>query len=212
VVPARDEAAYLADCLAAIEAQRTDRALEVIVVDGDSDDATPEIAREYGATVVEGPGESIGEGRALGARHAAGDWLVFVDADTVLDPAFLEEVLDYAEADDLAAASARCRMDGLRPKLVQATINRVFPHLRRPILPGFAFVVDRAVYEAEGGFPNVPNEDTAFSRRLGREYATGYHPDVLVETSGRRIHRLGLTGTLLHYLRLDAGRIRADYR
>lgn len=68
------------------------------------------------------------------------------------------------------------------------------------------------MYAAAGGFPDVPNEDTAFSRHLGREYQTAYHPDVLVETSGRRIHRYGLTGTLLHYVYLDIGRIRAEYR
>jgi hypothetical protein len=102
-------------------------------------------------------------------------------------------------------------MDGLRPTLMQATINRVFPRLRRPILPGFNFFVDADVYSAAGGFPDVPNEDTAFSRHLARQYATAYHPDVLVESSGRRIHRDGLTRTLLHYVYLDVGRMRADY-
>jgi len=212
VIPARNEADYLPDCLDSVAALDTEYDYETIVVDGDSDDRTPEIAREYGVTLVEGPGESIGGGRALGAAHAHGQWLSFVDADTVLHPDFLDEMLAFVEAKDLDAATSRCRMDGLRPKLMQATINRVFPHLRRPILPGFNFFVDRDVYEAAGGFPEVPNEDTAFSRHLAREYDTAYHPEVLVETSGRRIHKWGLTGTLVHYLRLDVGRITAEYR
>lgn len=211
VVPAKDEAGYLRDCLQSVRAQRTDEPVELLVVDGDSDDETPEIARAYDATVIEGPGESIGTGRALGAEAADGEWLAFVDADTVLDRHYVDAMVSFARRRDLDAAAARCRMDGLRPTVMQAVINHAFPHLDRPILPGFTFFVRRDVYEAAGGFPDVPNEDTAFSRRLGREYDIAYHPEPLVETSGRRIHDLGLTGTLLHYVRLDVGRVRADY-
>jgi glycosyltransferase involved in cell wall biosynthesis len=211
VVPARDEAAYLPDCLDALATQRTDRACEVIVVDGDSDDATRQIARERGATVIEGDGEGIGRGRNRGADAAAGGWLLFVDADTVLAPEYVETMLAFAEREGLDAASARCRMAGLRSLPIQATINRLFPRLRRPILPGFNLLVRRAVYDATGGFPDVPNEDTAYSRRLAREYDSAYYPDVLVETSARRIAASGLTGTLYHYLKLDWARVRADY-
>jgi len=211
VIPARNEAAYLPDCLDAVAAQRTDRAHEALVVDGASDDATPEIARDRGATVVEGDGEGIGRGRDRGARAATGEWLAFVDADTVVDPEYLETMLSFVRENDLDAASSRCRMDGVRSLPMRATINRAFPRLRRPILPGFNFFVRRSVYEATGGFPDVPNEDTAYSRRLAREYDTGYCPDALVETSARRIRDAGLTGTLYHYLKLDWGRITADH-
>jgi glycosyltransferase involved in cell wall biosynthesis len=212
VVPARNEADYLPACLERLAYLETDHTYETVVVDGDSDDRTPEIAREFDATLVEGSGEGIGSGRALGAEHADGEWFAFVDADTVVEPDYIEEMLGFVEAFDLDAATSRCRMDGLRPTLMQATINRVFPRLEWPILPGFNFFVHGEVYEAAGGFPDVPNEDTAFSRRLSREYDTAYHPKVLVETSGRRIHDLGLTGTLLHYVWLDLWRITADYR
>jgi len=211
VIPARNEADYLGGCLASVGTQTTDRPYDTIVVEGDSDDQTPDVARTYGVDLVEGPGEGIGNGRDLGAEHADGEWLLFVDADTRLARHYVDAMLAFAERRDLDAAAARCRMDGLRSTLMQGTINHVFPHLDRPILPGFNFLVRSDVYEATGGFPDVPNEDTAFSRRLGREYATAYHPEVLVETSGRRIHDQGLTGTLLHYVRLDVGRIRADY-
>lgn len=211
VIPARNEAAYLPDCLDAVAAQRTDREYGLLVVDGASDDATPEIARERGATVIECDGAGIGRGRDRGARAARGEWLAFVDADTLIEPNYLETMLSFAEENDLDAASSRCRMDGVRSLPMQATINRLLPRLRRPILPGFNFFVRRSVYEATGGFPNVPNEDTAYSRRLGREYDTAYCPEVLVETSARRIAESGLTGTLYHYLKLDWRRIAADY-
>lgn len=210
VVPARNEAEYVAACLDSIEALATDHSYETIVVDGDSDDRTPEIAREHGARVVFGDGSGIGAGRHRGARAARGDWLAFVDADTTVDPAWLEEMLAFVREHDLVAASSRCRLPGFRANVMQATINHVFPRLRRPILPGFNFFVDAEVYADAGGFPNVPNEDTAFSRMLAAHGETAYHPETLVETSSRRISQYGLTGTLLYYLKLDVGRVRAS--
>ncbi|MFC7223564.1 glycosyltransferase [Halalkalicoccus sp. GCM10025322] len=211
VVPARNEADYLPETLESLRAQTTDPPYEVIVVDGDSEDRTPEIAREFDARLVAGPGRNIGQGRHLGAQAARGEWLAFVDADTIVEPDYLEAMLAYVREEGLAAASSRCRMRGGRATLMQGVINRVFPRLERPILPGFNFFVERETYEAAGGFPDVPNEDTAFSRRLARSEPTGYCPATLVETSPRRISEAGLTGTLWHYVRLDWGRYRAGY-
>ncbi|WP_137285041.1 glycosyltransferase [Halorussus salinisoli] len=222
VVPAKDEQASLPATLESIRDQRTARDYEVVVVDGDSDDATPAVARRYDAAVVHQPRPAadggddfvpnIGDARHRGAERTDGDWLAFVDADTVLRPEYLDSMLEFARREDLAAASSRCRMVGpIRAKLVEATINHAFPRLDRPVLPGFNCFVRRDAYFAAGGFPNVPNEDTAFSRELGREWATDYHPDVLAKTSGRRVAQSGLTGTLYHYLRLDWRRLRADY-
>ena len=160
--------------------------------------------------MIEGPGDGIGAERHRGARAAEGDWLAFVDADTALDPEWLDQMLTFVQNRDLVAASSRCRMPGLRSSLMAATINEVFPRLQRPILPGFNFFVDAEVYRSAGGFPNVPNEDTAFSRRLSAHGNVAYHPDVLVETSPRRIAESGLSGTLYHYVKLDVKRIRGQ--
>ncbi|NHN47131.1 glycosyltransferase [Halostella sp. JP-L12] len=212
VVPAREEAAYLPSTLSSIRDQATDRDYEAVVVVGGRRDGTAEIARDYGARVYRQAGRGIGDARHIGAEHARGEWLAFVDADTALDPSYLETMLAHVGHEGLDAASSRCRMTGpRRAKLVEWTINHVFPRLEWPVLPGFNFFVDAETYRAAGGFPNVPNEDTAFSRRLGRSVETGYCPAVLVESSGRRVAAAGLTGTLYHYLRLDWGRVRANY-
>jgi len=139
--------------------------------------------------------------------------VAFVDADTTVEPTYLERMLVFVEREDLAAASSRCRIAGpRRAKVMEWTINYAFPHLSAPVLPRFNTFVRRDVFERVGGVPDVPNEDTAFSRRLGRTAPTGYHPASLVETSGRRIAADGLTGTLFHYLRLDVGRLRGRGR
>jgi len=130
------------------------------------------------------------------------------DDDTVLRDHYVETMLKFVRRRDLAAASSRCRISGLRrAAAMEWTLNYAFPHLDRPILPGFNLFVDRRAYFDAGGFSNVPNEDTAFSRRLARIAPTDYCPRVLVESSGRRSEASGLTGTLAHYLWLDAGRL-----
>lgn len=210
VIPARDEERYLPATLRSIRAIETAVPHEVIVADGGSADATREIAERFGARVVRQERGRIGAGRHAGAERARGDWLAFVDADTAVRPDYVDRMLAFVDG-GYDAATSRCRVVGSRrAKLVELVINHVFPRLDRPVLPGFNFFVARDVYDAAGGFPDVPNEDTAFSRALGKRYETGYCPDVLVETSGRRVGRTGLSGTLLHYLRLDVGRLRAS--
>ena len=218
IIPARNEEEYLPRTLTSIDALDTDVLHEVIVSDGGSEDDTLEIARAFDVRVVDEReydlpvgGSGIAHGRNAGARAATGDWLAFVDADTVLRPVYLDSMLDFATEHDLAAASSYCRVVGPnRAKLMEWTINHVFSRLSTPILPGFNFFVRRDVFDQHGGFPSVPNEDTAFSRALGRVERTAYCPRVLVETSGRRIARSGLSGTLYHYLRLDVGRLRGS--
>lgn len=210
VVPARNEAQYLRGTLASLAALETAYEYEVIVVDGDSSDQTPAIAGEYDTRVLEGDGSSIAHGRNYGARHGTGEWVAFIDADTRVRPNYVADLVGYAEATDLAAASSYCRITGpMRAKLMEVTLNHVFSRLEKPVLPGFNLLIRRDIFAEVGGFPEVGNEDTAFSRLVGSAYPTGYYPGVLVESSGRRIAMQGLTGTLYHYARLDHERLRA---
>src|SRR6266480_4245946 len=55
---------------------------ELIVCDNNSDDRTAEIARAAGARVVFEPVNQIARARNTGAAHAAGEWLIFIDADS----------------------------------------------------------------------------------------------------------------------------------
>ncbi len=89
IIPARDAAATLPRCLAALQSNAADRT-EIIVVDDGSMDATGEVATTFGVRLYRFPA-SLGPGPARnhGARHAAGNLLVFVDADIEVAPASL---------------------------------------------------------------------------------------------------------------------------
>jgi len=201
VVPARNEAGFLRRALASIDALEVGVSRETVVVDGGSTDATPEIAAEFGVRCIEGRGNGRGHGRHLGARHADGRWLAFLDADTRVRPGYVERMLSYVRERGLRGGASRCRvLGGWRTRPYELLFNHVLPRLSPPVLPGFHVFVRRDAYFDVGGFPTGPNEDVTFSRRLGKAHPTGVCPAVLVETSGRRMEQDGLVYTTAYYM------------
>ncbi len=92
VLPAKNEALSLPGVLKKIRAHYPEA--ELLVIDDGSTDNTGELARNAGARVVRHP-YSLGNGAAVkaGARAAAGEILVFMDADGQHDPADIPRLL-----------------------------------------------------------------------------------------------------------------------
>jgi tetratricopeptide (TPR) repeat protein len=77
----RDEQEMLPRCLRAV----ADAVDEIVIVDTGSSDATIEVARSFGARVVEHEWTgSFAEARNVSFAAARGDWLMYLDADEVL--------------------------------------------------------------------------------------------------------------------------------
>ena len=93
VITTRNEEANIANCIRAFDAWRAD--VEIIVVDNASTDRTKAIAAELGAKVLDkGPERSAQ--RNLGWRTATAPWVVVLDADMILPPETVEEMLVVA--------------------------------------------------------------------------------------------------------------------
>src|SRR6202042_930105 len=85
----RDEEQMLPRCLAAV-ASAVD---EIVIVDTGSTDATVEIARSFGAKVIEFPWTgSFSEARNVSFEAATGDWVMYLDADEVLVTEDIEQL------------------------------------------------------------------------------------------------------------------------
>jgi rSAM/selenodomain-associated transferase 2 len=214
VVPALNEASALGPTLAALAPLRA-RGHEVVVVDGGSKDATPEIARALSDRLLVAPRGRASQMNA-GARAATGQALVFLHADTRLPE----------EADRLVAAALRERLWGRfdvhiegRARLLKWVARGM--NLRSRIT-GIA-TGDQAIFVRRDAFPGFPDialmEDVAFSkamRRMGRPACLRER----VVTSGRRWESRGVWRTIVLMWRLrlayalgaDPERLAARYR
>ncbi|MDO8893889.1 glycosyltransferase [Nitrosomonas sp.] len=102
VIPAFNEELLILDCLNSIQEsvnanQKPGFTHEVIVVDNNSTDKTAELATQAGAKVEFEPINQIGRARNTGAAVATGDWLLFVDADSLLNPGMVTDILQMIE-------------------------------------------------------------------------------------------------------------------
>ena len=82
VIPAKDEEGLIGEIIDAVRPY----ADEVLVVDGHSKDRTREFAVEHGARVISDRGRGKGDALRLALDEAAGDIVVFIDADGSHDP------------------------------------------------------------------------------------------------------------------------------
>ena len=89
VIAAYNEERYIRDCLGSLKRQ-TYSPIEIVVVDDGSSDDTAGIASREGARLLLQEHLGAGSARNRGAAVARGDILVFVDADMVMAPRFVE--------------------------------------------------------------------------------------------------------------------------
>lgn len=108
----RDE---IGPCLASLPERLQERPVEVIVVDNHPADGTSAfVRRDFPAVHVLAPPENLGFGRAnnLGFQQAAGEFILFLNPDTVSNEAALAHCLARLQADP--------RIGLISPRLVQA--------------------------------------------------------------------------------------------
>lgn len=118
IIPAFNEEQLIPDCLKSItDSLSTHRkpgfTYEVIVVDNNSTDNTAKLARQAGATVVFEPINQIGRARNAGAAAAVGDWLLFVDADSLLNPGMMVDILKMIESGQYVGCGSVMHMPNL---------------------------------------------------------------------------------------------------
>ncbi len=105
IIPARNAERTIGEQLDALRNQTYRGEWELIVVDNDSTDATREWAVRGGANVVDAHKRGAAHARNVGAQHARGDYLLFVDADDRVRPDWLETM---ATATDNDFITGRC--------------------------------------------------------------------------------------------------------
>ncbi|MGE0230310.1 MAG: TIGR04283 family arsenosugar biosynthesis glycosyltransferase [Flavobacteriaceae bacterium] len=171
VIPTLNVAGSLPSVLLALYEPALDGLVrQVVIADGGSIDATLKVADDAGCDVVSSrPGR--GTQLAAGAQKARADWLLFLHADTVLQPGWEAEVRRFVGRQGPEKAAAfRFALDDdrLRARLLEWAVAlrvRIFalPYGDQGLL------VSRRLYDRIGGFSDMPiMEDVDFVRRVGR--------------------------------------------
>jgi glycosyltransferase involved in cell wall biosynthesis len=98
-MPTLNVEALLDNVLSSITRQTYPRdRYEIILADANSKDRTREIAKKYGAIVLDDNGKNMEEGKRLALQHATGDYIVFADADNEFThPDYLELAIKALE-------------------------------------------------------------------------------------------------------------------
>lgn len=193
VIPAVDAAETVA---AAVDSAIVDGTVEVIVVDGGSDDDTRQIAARHGARVItarRGRGRQMNAGAAL----ANGQQLLFLHADSRLPPQFEQHLLATLER-GYQAGAFRLEIASERRALrwIERGANLRARWLQLPYGDQAIFLPAETFYQL-GGFRHLPlMEDFELCRRLSHSGRIGLAA-AAVTTSPRRWHALGPLRTTL---------------
>ena len=193
VVPTLNAQARLLGCLGALRGARAAGVVDqVIVADGGSTDGTRDIAREFGAIVIDAP-RGRGSQLAAGASAASGGWLLFLHADTRLAPGW-ERAINAHLADLTAlhtAAAFRLAFDEVSDG-AERVARLANWRARRLGLPygDQGLVIGRGLYDRVGGYRALAlMEDVDLVRRLGRRRIRLL--DAVAVTSAARYRRDG---------------------
>lgn len=172
IVPAYNEERLLGASLDAVRAaaRAAGEFYELIVVDDASTDRTAVIAEEHGAVLVSVAHRQIAATRNSGARKANGDWLIFVDADTIVNEAVVRYAVE-ALRNGAAGGGAAVEFDGTVPLYARLLLPVLVWWFRAAGLAAGCFLFcTRKAFVAAGGFDEAfyGAEELVMSRALKR--------------------------------------------
>ncbi len=197
VIPTFQEEKYIEATLRRLK-RVTSVSFETVVVDGGSTDRTVQKAKRWADKVLV-TGRGISKARNLGAKHAEGEVLLFLDADVDAPSTAVERVLQALGDPRVVGATCKVmpRQSGVVDRIffqfynaLLRSVCKIRPHSRGEFL-----AVKKKAFLAVNGFdedlPCLEDHDLAYRlSRLGKFVFVG---DLTVYESMRRFRKLGIS-------------------
>ena len=197
IIPTLNEEKYLPRLLDSLRNQALEwgKDFEVIVVDGHSTDRTAEIAEEYGCRLLVSSVRSPAYQRNMGAEQAIGDFLVFLDADTIADSSLLAKVKIRLKA-GAGLVTAYISVDGKYKYagLVNSLLFHILTILGIPHVNGSCMAMRKSLFMKAGGFNTETKlaEDHLLAGKVSKFSEISYIRKQLIVDSSRRINKEGI--------------------
>ena len=188
VIPAHNEGAYIGKCLTCVQKAAKHiqpQEVEIIVVANRCTDDTAEIAKTFGAVIVEDESKCIAAVRNAGCAVAHGEFLVTIDADSYMSENALVEVCELLHSGKYIGGGAIPTFDraslGIFVSTLVVAVNLLPTMIKEGGLSGAMFWTYTKAFKVIGGFDEslVSLEDMDFAKRLkalgtvyGRKFGT----------------------------------------
>jgi len=197
IVPTLNEEKLIGNCLKSIKNQDYEGEYEIIVADGKSKDRTVKIAKKYADKVIITKKRGISVGRNAGAKVAKGDILLFVDADTLLLPNVISEVVKHLNKKNVAGVSVPIIGDDIKKNFLYLTSMGLYYLLAKiKLQPIYAvcFACRKKSFLEVNGFDEGLRvaEDVELGERLKKIGKINYITSTFVITSARRLNKWGV--------------------
>lgn len=178
IIPTYNEEKYLPILLKCIFKQ-TLKPVEVIVADNYSKDQTREIAKEFGAKVIDGGIQSVG--RNNGAKIAKGEILIFIDADISFDEKFLENCLKQFISSNIDLGVCKFSLKSKNfSQIIHNMLTNISMEFRKrtknPLVNGGVIICKKKVFESIGGFDEslkISEDQKFFKVAISKGYKFG---------------------------------------
>jgi len=167
IIPTKNEENYIKRTLESIKNQSYSN-IEVIVIDGCSNDNTVKIARKYADKVIIKK-TNIAEGRNLGVKNANAEILTFIDADTVLPSNFIEKNIKIIQKNEIGCVVGRAKsLEKSKFGDIINLMNWVFTKFKVAYPCYMGVTVKKNLFEKVGGFNEnlFYCEDVDFLRKI----------------------------------------------
>jgi rSAM/selenodomain-associated transferase 2 len=198
IIPVWNEGAIIIRTIEHIWCLHASGGAEIIIVDGDPEGKTIDVARHMGVkTAISEKGR--GSQMNMGAALAAGEILIFLHVDTTLPPDALELIEATMRDTSCTAGAFDLVIDSERPvfRFIEKTASLRSRVTRIPY-GDQAIFMRRTAFRDLGGYKNIPiMEDVEIMRRIKKRGRKIYIIDRAVRTSSRRWEREGIIHTTL---------------